>query len=257
MRTQEVMALLAQRHAGMEWAFIEEVPNATGGRASRSADALALNMWPSRGLELHGFEVKVSRGDWLRELKDPGKADEIFGYCDRWWVVAGDKDLVKDGELPPTWGLLVPRGDGLAIKVQAPPLQAKPLDRLFIASMVRRATAGMVPASVVEAQVASRAATQIEQWKGHAERAEKDLEELREQVRTFRRASGLSLDRWDAGELGAAVKLILEGGVAQAVRQLGYVVDHAKRTTEQLERELAEAKKLVPEEASPATGSAA
>ena len=45
-------------------------------------------VWPSRGLYLHGFEIKVHRNDWLRELKNPAKAEEIAGYCHFWWVVA-------------------------------------------------------------------------------------------------------------------------------------------------------------------------
>lgn len=143
MRTHEIMAALANRHAGGEWAYVEEVANSTGGPASRSGDAMALNLWPSRGLELHGFEVKASRSDWLRELKAPEKADVLFGYCNRWWVAVGDKGIVQDGELPPTWGLLVPRGSDLVVKVQAPALDPKPLSRHFIAAFVRRATASI------------------------------------------------------------------------------------------------------------------
>ena len=33
----------------------------------RYADAIAMNLWPSRGLAVHGFEIKISRGDWQRE----------------------------------------------------------------------------------------------------------------------------------------------------------------------------------------------
>src|SRR5438876_1169784 len=82
-----------------------------------SADALAMSLWPSRGLELHGFEIKASRADWRTELRNPETADEIATRCDRWWIVAGSADIVTDGELPPTWGLLVPLGSALVAKV--------------------------------------------------------------------------------------------------------------------------------------------
>ena len=62
------MALLALRYAPPAYAFFEEVRAQTGYAAGGSADGLALSLWPSRGIELHGFEVKVSRSDWLREL---------------------------------------------------------------------------------------------------------------------------------------------------------------------------------------------
>jgi hypothetical protein len=52
-----------------------------------------MSLWPSRGIELHGIEIKVSRNDWLKELGDPAKADEIARFCDRWWVAAGDESI--------------------------------------------------------------------------------------------------------------------------------------------------------------------
>ena len=47
-----------------------------------SGDAVIMSLWPSRGLELHGVEIKVSRADWKREAADPAKAEAIAAYCD-------------------------------------------------------------------------------------------------------------------------------------------------------------------------------
>ena len=47
------------------WAFFPAVRNAAGFDANRTADGIAMSLWPSRGLEVYGFEIKVSRGDWL------------------------------------------------------------------------------------------------------------------------------------------------------------------------------------------------
>lgn len=59
-----------------------EVRNTTGyARRVRIADALVLSTWPSRGLYIHGFEIKSSRNDWLREFGAPEKAEEIFQFC--------------------------------------------------------------------------------------------------------------------------------------------------------------------------------
>lgn len=69
--------------------------------------------------EILGFEVKVSRSDWLSELKKPEKADSLARYCDRWYLVISDPKIVKDGELPPTWGLLCRKGDRLVEVVKA------------------------------------------------------------------------------------------------------------------------------------------
>jgi hypothetical protein len=121
-----------------EWCVMTEVANGTGS-ASRYADAIAMNLWPSRGLALHGFEIKVSRGDWLRELKDPAKADLIGAYCDFWWVVTPE-GIVQDGELPDGWGLMVPnKGTKLRVVTKASKTTAKSVDRSFVAAMLRRA----------------------------------------------------------------------------------------------------------------------
>jgi hypothetical protein len=67
----------------------------------------------------HGHEVKVSRSDWLTELKDPGKAEAFRPHVHYWWLVAADKAIVRD-DLPEGWGLLVPHGTRtLRIAVQA------------------------------------------------------------------------------------------------------------------------------------------
>lgn len=134
--TADVNAALRQRYTQPEWALMFEVAASTGW-AGRYADAVAMNMYPSRGLALHGFEVKVSRSDWQRELKKPEKAEAISRYCDYWWLVTVP-DIVKDGELPLGWGLMELRGGVLKIKVRAAERETVPVDRNFMAAMLRR-----------------------------------------------------------------------------------------------------------------------
>jgi len=87
----KLIVLLKERFAAPEFAFLPHVRNGTGYArgTTRTADALAMSLWPSRGLELYGFEIKSERRDWLRERENPEKAEEICRFCDRWWVVAG------------------------------------------------------------------------------------------------------------------------------------------------------------------------
>jgi hypothetical protein len=117
--------------------MLEEVANATGWSASRSADALLMELWKPH--EWHGFEIKASRADWLNERKDPSKAEAFTRYMDRWWLVVGDTSIVKDGELPEGWGLLVPT-DGRVLRVakQAPKLTPAVMPATFVAALMRR-----------------------------------------------------------------------------------------------------------------------
>lgn len=91
----------------------------------RRIDFIAVNTWLSRGHHIQGVEVKVQRADWLRELARP-KADEWFAITNHWWL-ATVPGVVRDGELPATWGLLElhPWKDEHRLKVivKAPTLQ--------------------------------------------------------------------------------------------------------------------------------------
>ena len=114
----------------------------------------AMGLWPSRGLHLHGFEIKVSRSDWLRELKSPAKADKMFRYFDRWWLAVADKDIVRNGELPETWGLLVMD----KIVKTAPELEAAPMTREFLAAIMRRVGENSPEAQIGSPRVRPRTA---------------------------------------------------------------------------------------------------
>lgn len=105
----------------------------------RSADALVVDLWPSTGNLIDGFEVKVSRSDWLTELKDPSKAEAFRPYCDYWWLAVPDAAIVRD-DLPDGWGLLVVGRDGkLRQRVAAPRLTRQPMPWGMTAALLRAA----------------------------------------------------------------------------------------------------------------------
>lgn len=138
---------------GPRYACAEHVKNAAGFFASRCADFIAVDCWPTGGIELHGHEVKVSRSDWLHELKQPDKAEAFKRYMDRWWLVVPDVKIVKPGELPDDWGLLVlgkrnisgswPNYHAKRVELRlravtkAPPLNPEPVPKELIATLMR------------------------------------------------------------------------------------------------------------------------
>lgn len=127
-----------------EWVMMTEVRNATGftRKRNRYADAVAIQCWPSAGLELHGFEIKVSRSDLVSELTDPEKAHAIKKFCDRFWLVIPSSTMLKEGELPLDWGLLISHGKHLKVSKAAPPLKPEAMPRTFLASLLRSAKGG-------------------------------------------------------------------------------------------------------------------
>lgn len=139
MKENDVIFALSKKYQTDSYAFIPQVRNQTGhSHQTRTADAVALSLWPSRGHELEGFEVKVSRSDWLNELKNHQKAEEIFQYCDRWWLVTGDKDIAKLDEIPKPWGWMALTESGIRVMKKAPQLKAKALSTGFVCAIFRR-----------------------------------------------------------------------------------------------------------------------
>jgi hypothetical protein len=160
-----IFEMIETRFRAPEWAVLPGVASSTGAVTTRRCDAIAMSLWPSRGLELHGFEIKVSRADFLRELKNPEKAEQVAKYCDRWWLVTSDEHIVQAGELPPTWGLLVRHGRSLRLKVAAPQLQPVEMTRRFLAALLRVAATSMPGPKRIEEERKSAREEGFEQGK--------------------------------------------------------------------------------------------
>lgn len=122
---------------GQRYAVAAQVRSQAGYHARRTADFVAMDLWPSQRLTLHGHEVKVSRSDWLRELKEPEKAAEFVPYMNYWWVIVSDARIVRDGELPDEWGLMAMRGPLLTVIKKAPRRDALPMNPSRLAALLR------------------------------------------------------------------------------------------------------------------------
>ncbi|MGL4241670.1 MAG: hypothetical protein ACRCTI_11210 [Beijerinckiaceae bacterium] len=115
-----------------------EVGDAVGGRARRFADAIGVYNWTTPSPHFVGFEIKISRGDWLRELRDPSKADAFLPYC-KTWCLAAMPGVANKEELPPSWGLLELHGEKLVTKVRPPVLAPQSPPWPLIQMLIRRA----------------------------------------------------------------------------------------------------------------------
>lgn len=137
----DMLNLLDQRYAsdygnGQRYVCARHVRSHAGFDARRTADFIAYDTWSSR-LEVHGHEVKVSRADWLNELKQPEKAGEFMPYMHYWWLVISDAAYVHEDELPAGWGLMAVRGDALRVVRRAPRREALPLPPTRVAALLR------------------------------------------------------------------------------------------------------------------------
>lgn len=132
--TGQVNLALRKRYCRPEWAIFFEVH----GETNHIADCIAINMFPSRGHKILGFEIKASRNDWLKELKNGRKADFFVGQCDEWYIVEAYPGIVNKSELPKGWGLISLRNTRLFTKVHSKIRHRKPLSRHFYTKMLEK-----------------------------------------------------------------------------------------------------------------------
>jgi hypothetical protein len=107
----ELTAEIRRRYEPPEW-FVEG--ELTLG--SRRLDLVAFGCWGQR--RIVGFEIKVERGDWLRELGDFRKSEEWCAVVDAFYL-ATVPGVVKGDELPEGWGLLELAGSRLMTRRHA------------------------------------------------------------------------------------------------------------------------------------------
>lgn len=143
---RDLLDLLLERYTAVRagtiadrWVRAEHVAVGLGYFRDRVADFIAIDKYPSNGLAIHGHEVKVSRADWLAELRDPSKAAAFTPYTHYWWLVVSDAAIVRDGELPAGWGLLVPGKAGLRAKIPAVRATPAPLPAELSVSLMAAA----------------------------------------------------------------------------------------------------------------------
>lgn len=154
MRTGELTEIVISKYGAHNGAAnlgkyipLTQVASSTGG-ANNIADVMILGAWHSSGNELEGFEVKVSRADWLNEVKNPAKCLPSKQYCHKWWLVIADASMVKDGELPDDWGMMVADRGVLKVVKKAPKLTPVPLTIDFVASLLRTDARETIPLDV-------------------------------------------------------------------------------------------------------------
>lgn len=230
---------LRARYPAPAWALFFEVSNGTGGNLRGYADALAMSLYPSRGLDLHGFEVKTDRQDWLNELKNPDKAERFAKFCDYFWLVTSSAEIAKKDEVPANWGLLVMDGKSLRQTKKPTALMPREVGRPFLAAILRRANEMAEEerkrsSDKFQAKEAWRDAYEkgrlrgVEQGLEDAKISVREHESLKYEIGEFEKKSGLRIDKWSGGRLGEAVHALLylrEKNTAKQLEELAVDLD--------------------------------
>lgn len=148
MKAKDVVEALRKRHEKREWAFFPELRVGTGYQTRRLAkqginpeqrlDAFAMNLYPSKKHMRITYEIKVSRSDFLHEIKNPMKRKQGLELSNEFYFVT-PVGLVKPEEIPAECGLIeVYANLSSRIKVRAPHREGTEPSWNFIASIARR-----------------------------------------------------------------------------------------------------------------------
>lgn len=227
--SSDIRAALSVKFCQPEYVIFWEVSNATGLHARRHADAVAMSIWPSRGYTIHGFEIKVSRSDFIAEMKDPTKADAVGEFCDFWWLVT-PAGLVHPNELPENWGLMELTGAGLRVKKQAPKTPAAPLSRGFAAALLRRT--GNADAAHIQAGIAKANAERDKRFQAAVDRETRrlrdDLAEQKQWRADFETAFGMPVKNYSCpADIALHIKVAEKIGGKWGEASLAEVKRHA------------------------------
>jgi hypothetical protein len=199
-----IQRLLAQKFCAPQWAYFSFVPDTTG-YGTRIADGVAMNLYPSNQLTLTCFEIKVSRSDLMAELKDITKSECIGKYCDYFTLVI-PKGIVLPEELPVHWGILTV--DGESMRHSRKPTKQEnvaPLDRGFVASLLRRASASSVESQMAESLKVKEQEIDLKirqhedslRWHNKSEeRLRQKNDHFEKQKELFQQMSGIFVDRY-------------------------------------------------------------
>jgi len=146
----DISKVLRSRHNSSEWIFVTQLKTATGGvqsysrdgyTRSRFIDAFAMHLWPSKKFWRVAYEIKVSRTDFLKELKEPKKRAQAIILCNEFYFALapgifkeedrGDYNLFEEG-------FMEIQDDGTIKKIiPAHPHAAFPMPDWFTASLLR------------------------------------------------------------------------------------------------------------------------
>lgn len=227
--------------------MVDEVSmNGDWGAGSR-ADAIYMGFTSKSERLLEGFEIKVKRGDWLRELAQPLKGEVWIDNCHRWWIVA-TPGIVEERELPEGWGLMVMTGRGLQVKVKATRRDIHPSWDVVRSVVARYQTLGINSHFTAENAELDGLRSQVRELRAKTqaidteaeERAERTARDLLARIET---AVGMSIVDYAWGDLRITPEDLAQG--LTLAKNLGAARARVKRMSDRVSQEMAGVRKDV------------
>lgn len=222
---------------GYTSALFEEVNDGVGFRGTGWLDVVTMGLWPSHGLELQGYEIKTSRSDWLREIKQPEKSSKFYARLDRFWLVTWPS-VAKLEEIPSGWGWMEAvfdeKGAGSLVVRKAAPINPSPElpDRTFFAALCRSAAkmvekhgkkaaddARQEQYKVVQERVDAEVERRMKAVKDHPVADAEIMTKVRaklDEMKVTRPLSGMYFDAIDQEKMATAIAALYRSNVLES-----------------------------------------
>ena len=218
---------LQEKYQEDEWYLGFEVGDSCGSLLSRHADAVAINAYPSRGFEVRGFEIKVSRSDLKHELEISAKADAVAKYCNYWFLVV-PKGLTKDMQIPEPWGIIEYK-DGKLKQVKTATYMKNICDFGFLCAFIRgRKRIESVEYSYNRQQMFDEVKKQYETY--YAPSSVRELKRLQKSLSEIEEKTGINITTYnfDTNRICEYIKL------AQKIMDKKWEFDSIERNIEDI-----------------------
>lgn len=137
--TEQLMVACLLRHFRRRgYIAVEQVRMATGYAVSqRTIDVVCIHPYPSKGCHAIGIEVKISRTDFNKELRQPKKRARARGLFNQFYL-AVPESLNQGLRIPDDCGLITVAEVGKATIAHPSPEFATLPDWPFVASLARK-----------------------------------------------------------------------------------------------------------------------
>lgn len=256
--SKDVIVALSRHYVGAdgtgeEQVLITEARRAAGftGNSNR-CDLLAIGTWESRGLQLVGHEIKVSRADWAKELKQPDKAEWIWRHCHQWYlaVPSPHSKIVHAGELPAAWGLLEIDPAGRVKVIDRAPVNRDPVPVGWpmvvgwLAQLDRGTKRDITKQLAVARAEGEKFGRHCAESERSGSRAVEEAREVLAAARAFKEATGIDMrglhSQWQRDEITRLVKLCGFDGLTSIMDRVERLAAEAKAIQTNAERILTE-----------------
>lgn len=189
---EDIDKAIMETYREPEWYLGFEVGNSCGALVERHADAIAINAYPSRGFEVRGFEVKISRADLKHELDNGAKAEAVAKYCNYWFLVV-PKGLTKDMQIPEPWGI-IEYVDGKLRQKKPAKFMMNTVDFGFMCAFIRGRQRVDVANKSLQWQKALSEARECVKYENSA--AAKEINEIKDKIELTKKETGIDLMSW-------------------------------------------------------------